>query len=239
MNLVLFERDEISRPLRADDPRALHLRSVLRRANDEPFDCGIVDGPRGRATITQQDDAGLHLAYEWGAEPPPLDPVWLLVGLPRPASARRILNEVAAFGVAGIIFFPTEKGEPSYASSSLWTRGEARGYLLAGVAQAFCTRVPECRLVENLTAAFTTVPDLAPTRVALDNYEAVAPLAQVATRATPALIAIGAERGWSAPERKTLREAGFVLAHLGRRVLRTETACIAGLAVLKARLGLL
>jgi len=52
-------------------------------------------------------------------------------------------------------------------------------------------------------------------------------------------VAIGPERGWSARERDLLRARGFELVHLGPRVLRTETACVAAVAVVKSRLGLL
>ena len=39
--------------------------------------------------------------------------------------------------------------------------------------------------------------------------------------------------------RAALRGSGFVLAHLGSRVLRTETAVVAAVALVKARLGLM
>jgi RsmE family RNA methyltransferase len=53
------------------------------------------------------------------------------------------------------------------------------------------------------------------------------------------VLAIGPERGWTDAERESLRNAGFELVHLGPRILRTETACIAGLVLLKSRLGLI
>lgn len=238
MNLILFESAETARALPGGDPRARHLRDVLRKKAGDTFDCGLVDGPRGKARIIRADAAGLELVFEWGAPPPPLDPVWLLIGLPRPQTARKILGEVAALGVAGFCFFPTEKGEASYASSRLWSTDEVRRLLREGVAQAFSTRLPVCKVVASLPEAIAPCAQC-PTRVALDNYEAAAPLTQTTLSGTPAALAIGPERGWSAPERDTLRAAGFVLAHLGPRVLRTETAAIAGLAILKARLGLL
>ena len=48
---------------------------------------------------------------------------------------------------------------------------------------------------------------------------------------------LGPERGWSARDRNALRSAGFTLVHLGPRVLRAETATVAAVAILKARLG--
>ncbi|HEY1848006.1 MAG TPA: RsmE family RNA methyltransferase, partial [Opitutaceae bacterium] len=47
-------------------------------------------------------------------------------------------------------------------------------------------------------------------------------------------LAFGPERGWSGAERDLLRARGFTLAHLGTRVLRTETAVVAALAIAKA-----
>jgi 16S rRNA (uracil1498-N3)-methyltransferase len=73
----------------------------------------------------------------------------------------------------------------------------------------------------------------------LDNYESTVSLAEAKfPKQMGAVIALGAERGWSGAERQLLRQNQFVLANLGQRVLRTETACIAAIALLKAKLGL-
>ena len=78
------------------------------------------------------------------------------------------------------------------------------------------------------------------TRLALDNYEAPAALGATELAAgAPIALAIGGERGWSAAERDLLRLHGFAFRHLGARVLRTETAAIAALAIVRARLGLM
>ena len=75
-------------------------------------------------------------------------------------------------------------------------------------------------------------------RYALDNYEASTHLSQYTPAgAKPVVLALGSERGWAADERTLLRQAGFAFAHLGSRVLRTETACIAAVTLLKAKLG--
>jgi 16S rRNA (uracil1498-N3)-methyltransferase len=76
------------------------------------------------------------------------------------------------------------------------------------------------------------------TRLALDNYESPDALSAAAATA-PVVLAFGPERGWSAGERAQLRTTGFGFVHLGPRVLRSETAVIATLAVVRAKLGLL
>ncbi len=54
-----------------------------------------------------------------------------------------------------------------------------------------------------------------------------------------AVVAIGPERGWSDRERKVFTDSGFEPVLLGGRVLRTETACSTGVAVLLSRMNLL
>jgi 16S rRNA (uracil1498-N3)-methyltransferase len=50
-------------------------------------------------------------------------------------------------------------------------------------------------------------------------------------------LAVGPEAGFSDVEEQLLQHAGFVPVHLGPRVLRTETAALAALAVLNALAG--
>lgn len=135
-------------------------------------------------------------------------------------------------------FVRTEKGEASYADSNLWKSGEWRECVINGAAQAFCTRLPEVTHGRSLAVAIASLPAAA-TRIVLDNYESPLPLGDCPLNgAKSAALALGAERGWSAPERKIFKDAGFAFAHLGPRVLRTETACIAAVTLLKSKLGL-
>ena len=51
------------------------------------------------------------------------------------------------------------------------------------------------------------------------------------------VVAIGPEGGWSPRDREVLHAAGFSGLRLGPRVLRTETAGLAAIAALQARMG--
>lgn len=237
VNLILFAADELLRPLPRRDPRARHVLDVLRRQVSDTFDVGLLNGPRGKATLVTLDDAALHLRFAWGAPPAPPAPIALVVGLPRPQTARDVLRDATTLGVSAMHFVRTEKSEHSYAQSSLWTDGEWRRHLVAGAEQAFDTRIPEVSHGRSLTEAIAAFPADA-IRLALDNYEAPAALADYAPAAPgPHVLALGGERGWSARDRAELRATGFRFLHLGRRVLRTETAVVAGLTLLRAKLG--
>jgi len=239
VNLILFEAPLPETLLRGDDPRARHVRDVLRRRPGDTFDCGAIDGPRGKATVVADTAEGLRLRFAWeSAPPPPLDPIVLLVGLPRPQTARKILREATALGLSRFRFFASGRGEPGYAASSLWRGDAVRRLLIEGAEQAFCTRLPEVALHASLSEALEAEATANATRVALDNYEAPRGLGALpAEPHTPVIVAVGSERGWTADERDSLRRARFELRHLGPRVLRTETACVAALAIIRERLG--
>lgn len=237
VNLILFDRTELERPLPRTDRRAAHLLGVLRRQLGDTFDAGVINGERGKGTLAAVSDESLTFSFAWETGGSPAEPITLLVGLPRPQTARDILRDATTLGVDALHFVRTEKGESSYAQSTLWSSGEWRRHVIAGAEQAFSTRVPEVTVGSTLADALAALaPD---TRLALDNYESATPLSQCRLSSDPhAVLALGGERGWSAAEREVLRAHRFQFHHLGPRVLRTETACTAALTLVRAKLGL-
>lgn len=237
MNLILFNRAEINLPLPIGDTRAVHILSVLRRQIGDTFDAGLLNGPKGKGILVGIKADCLELKYDWTDEPIAADPIKLVIGLPRPQTARKILQEATTMGVAELHFVRTNRSEPSYADSTLWRTDEWQKHVATGAAQAFCTRVPMVSSKSSLKETLSQLPQSG-TRIALDNYEAPIALSKChGLRDTSVVMAFGPERGWSAEERDWLRENGFVFAHLGSRVLRLETAIVAALALLKAQRG--
>lgn len=238
MNLVLFSPDEIARPLPRADRRAAHILKVLRRKPGDSFQVGLVNGPLGKATLVHDAPEALHLGFVWDTIAPPTPHSHtLIVGLPRPQTARDILRDATTLGATALWFVATERSEPSYAASRLWSTGEWKQHVLAGAEQAGSTFMPEVRSGDTLEAALAA---LAPESIclALDNYEASERLADVAVPPQRGVaIAIGPERGWTQRDREALRRRQFRFAHLGRRVLRTETAVVAALSLIRAKTG--
>lgn len=238
MNLVLFDPAEIGRPLPRTDRRARHVLDVLRRQAGEIFDAGLVNGPRGKATVVHIGTDAVELSYVWDDATASPDPITLIVGLTRPQTARDILRDATTLGVGVLHFVQAEKCDPNYAQSSLWSSGEWRRHVLAGAEQAFCTRIPEVHFGHSLTSTVAAL-STNDARVALDNYEATSPLGTLTVSADAGVvIAVGSERGWSAQDRQILRDHRFTLASLGSRVLRTETAVVAALALIRSAMDL-
>lgn len=233
VNLILLEQRENRVLWTRSDRRAEHLRKVLRPSPGDRIDVGCINGPRGVATIRDCSQAGdWTLDIEWGTLPELPPAVDLLFGLPRPQTARKLLNTATTLGARRLIFFTSEKGEASYRESKLWSTPEWRRHLIEGAEQAFSTWIPEVLHFRGLAEALENRADHPGLRLALDNYEAEALIDEAPRVPGPLLLAIGAERGWSRDERSLLREGKFNLLSLGTRVLRTETALAYALGAL-------
>ena len=230
---MLINAEEAQAGLPPDDARARHLRETIGLAVGGSFHVGIENGLRGIATITALSPR-LKFTVAWEKNPQPRLPLTVLVGLPRPQTAKKVLHDLASLGAARLVFFESEKGDPGYLTSSLWKDGEWREHVLKGTEQACSTLVPEVTRVASLAEAIGLV-DAAAWKLALDPYEATgAP--ELSSPAEAAVLAIGPERGFSDDERATLRQAGFAFAHLGDRILRVEAAALVGGALMLAHL---
>ena len=230
---MLITAPEAESGLSPEDSRARHLRETVSLSVGGTFHVGIENGLRGIATITALTPQ-LTFSVAWEKSPQTRLPLTVLVGLPRPQTAKKVLHDLASLGAARIIFFESAKGDPGYLTSSLWKDGEWREHVIKGTEQACSTLVPEVTRVGSLAEAVALI-DVAAWKLALDPYEATgAPELSVA--AASAVLAIGPERGFAETERATLRAAGFAFAHLGDRILRVEAAALVGGALMLAQL---
>ena len=236
MNIILFDQNEIDTPLRRDDHRVIHILDVLRRKIGDSTDVGLLNGPRGKAILKSVDQQHAVFDFEWGELPVDLLPIELIAGLSRPQTCRKILQEATSLSVRRIFFVNTDRGEPSYATSKLWTTDEWQRLIRSGVEQAFSTWIPEIQIGVSLDDALTATKTLE-ARICLDNYEATTGLLEAAENANSFALAIGSERGWTEGERNQFREHGFTLAQIGDRPLRTETAAIAAIGIVIAKMS--
>ena len=235
MNVVLFDSDRETQRMPLADARARHLLEVLRCRPGMQFRAGVVNGPSGLGTVVAVDRDGIQVRLSWNAAPVLAPDITLIVGLPRPPSARKILYQGAAIGCRAMHFVHTGLSDPNYARSRLWRDSEWRRHLLDGVQQSAATTLPEVTCGAALGGALERVAPDAMT-VALDPGIGVRRLGEVEIRA-PLVLAVGPERGWSDEDRARLARRHFVFCTLGTRILRVETACVAAMAIVQARLG--
>ena len=235
MNIILFEESEFKKPFSKYDPRMKHVLKILKCGVGDEFDMGIINGRVGKAHIKRKFDDKIELKYSLGNEIPEMFPVTLVVGHPRPRSLRRILREATCLGVSEICFVGTEKGEKSYRDTKVWKNDNFRQLLIDGAQQGFSTRIPNIKRYLSLDDYLEEIPKYT-TRICLDNYETDICLRDCASNRNDYILAIGSERGWSQKERQLFREHNFLIARLGERILRTDTACISALSILFSKL---
>lgn len=238
MNIILFPHLDAINTIAATDFRALHVRKVLKLSEGGQFLAGVVNGSKGLATILSFNKESLVFRFQSESAAQPLHPITLMVAQVRPICMRRILREAVSLGVASILLTGTDTGEKSYADAKLYTQGEYHSILLDGAMQSGETRVSEVHFASSVDEAIKTLSPEG-SRIVLDNTLQAASLACLSSLNLPVVLAIGGERGFSERERSLFLASGFQPASLGSRILRTETACVAGIALLLGTMGLL
>jgi RsmE family RNA methyltransferase len=235
VNLLLFDPGEVD----ADglvvlrDEHARHVRSVLRATTGQPLRIGIVDGPIGTGLIERLDDraATLRCAFSHVPPRPRLD---LLLALPRPKVLRRLWAQIAALGVGRIILSNAAGVERDYFDTHLLEARVYRPLLVEGLQQARDTRLPIVTIHRQFRKLVEDELDTASTadcRLVADP-QCDRPLSTaVPAAAARLMLAVGPERGWNEFELALLHAHGFASAGLGPRTLRSDTACLALLAV--------
>jgi RsmE family RNA methyltransferase len=240
MNIILFEPHEAGQPLPKRDDRTVHLLKTLHKKPGDSFDAGILGGKLGTGTIVSINaDGSLACSLDLSVDPPPRLPIRIAVGFPRPVQLRRLLRDMSNLGLLAVDLMGTDLGEKSYRDTRLLADGGARAALVEGAIQARDTGIPELAVypsledwLEQAAPAFSGALLVAP-----DNVRPARAMADLSVRRQPVVVAVGSERGWSDRERYLLEGAGFVRLSLGKRALRTETACVAAAIVAMEKIG--
>ncbi len=239
MNMILFDSLHEHSPgtflILRGDHRAEHIIKVLRLHPGDSFSMGMVNGPSGAAEIQSIEDGTVR--FTWRPEHPCIEPhrAVLLVGAVRPICMKRILREAVSLGVSEIWVTGTDLGEKSYLGATIWKDERYRSFLLDGAQQAAASYIPDVKLFPRVDEA---VRECGGSRLFLDIGEGSERIPDIEMSSLPVVLAVGSERGWSSRERSLFLRSGWKSARLGSRILRTETACSAGIAVLLSSMGL-
>src|SRR5690606_17305584 len=233
--LYLPERIVAGTDVALDAERSHYVARVLRARPGSAL--VVFDGHGGEydATVRAVSKHAVTLAVgSWRPDEreSPLE-VRLLQGVSRGERMDWVVQKATELGVARIMPVITEfsvvRLEPERAGRRLahWRK----------IAQGACeqcgrNRVPAIEPPASFAALVGEASDA--TRILL---EPGAPHTLAAIERGPVELLIGPEGGLSAGEREQALAAGFRPCSLGPRVLRTETAAVAALAVLQARLG--
>jgi 16S rRNA (uracil1498-N3)-methyltransferase len=213
---------------------ARHVRVLRLREGDDVL---LFDGQGGEVPARLMDLGGKRmtvlLADRVAVErESPLD-IWLLQALPAADKMDWIIQKAVELGATGILPWQAERSVLKLDAE----RAAKRLVHWQGVAIAACEQCGRNRLpVIEPAAKLADVLAQASGRrlLALSPISDAAP---VALEAEPAALVIGPEGGFSPAELVVLGQAGATSLTLGPRILRTETAGLAALSALNAKLG--
>jgi len=240
VNLLLLHSTEVNSEgyVRLDGARARHLVNVLKVAPEQAVRVGIIDGRQGTGRVVRCEGLEVDLICEFAGPVPAVPPIDVLLALPRPKVLQRLWAPLAALGVGQVILTNAERVERHYFDTHVLDAAVYEPLLIEGLQQARDTRVPRVSIHRRFRVLIEDdLEELAPdTRRLVADPGAATPLLEAlrATSSGRVLIAIGPEGGWNQFELELLGARGFRAASMGARTLRTDTACIAVLAIAHA-----
>ena len=242
MNLILLEPGEVDARggVVLSGTRARHLLTVLRAAPGDRVRIGLIDGPRGGATVQSADSASVTLRCVFEPDAPARPRVDLLLALPRPKVMRRLWAQIAALGAGRIILTNAERVERDYFDAHVLAPDCYRPLLVEGLQQARDTRLPLVSIHKRFKVLIEDeldgLCDPGGLRLVADPsaQEAVSAVVSNGMRNghdERTLLAVGPDGGWNTYEIGLLQSRGFLPVGMGERTLRTDTACVALLAL--------
>lgn len=222
--------------LQLDGERLRHLRTVLRLAPGDEFAVTDGTGAEYRARIERlgRDRGSARILTRTAPVRESSLKITLAQALSRADRFALALEKTVELGVSGIIPVRSGRTVPGAgAAPSRWLR-----VVESAAAQSGRTVLPDLQAPRPFAdvAGERGLYDL---RILLSENADEGLRGQLEGLPAPrtVLLAVGPEGGWSDQEVEMAREAGFVVARMGPRVLRTETAAIAALAILQHRWG--
>jgi RsmE family RNA methyltransferase len=244
VNLILLEREELrhDNTARLTGTRAAHLREVLRVVPGATIRVGVVNGNRGTATVETVGPDDIVVRCSLNEMPTPRPAVDLLLALPRPKVMRRLFAQCAALGVDRLMLTNASRVERHYFDTHILAPESYRPLLVEGLQQARDTHLPAVtvhRQFRVLVEDELGVPRAGTLRVVAQPGPGARVHDVVASSAASRiLLALGPEGGWNDFELKLLESYGFTAVSMGSRVLRSDTACVALLALTHDALSL-
>jgi 16S rRNA (uracil1498-N3)-methyltransferase len=241
MNWIIMTPEEIDKNGCAvlEGRRAKHVREILKATDGQILRVGIVNGQRGSARVVTCSD---HVELECTLDekgPKPL-PITLLLALPRPLVMKRLWPQLSALGLQRIILTNASKVERYYFDTHWLEEPTYQALMMEGLEQSGGTFMPEVRIYKQLKVLLADDVDKLcgeGSRVIADPAGDVTLLDTDVDAAKGITVAVGPEGGWTDYELDVFKEKGFEKASLGWRTLRTETACVALVAMLGAMLS--
>lgn len=207
--------------------QAHYLGHVLRRAAGDPV--LLFNGQDGewqaRITALRRDPAGFVAERQVRPQQPDPD-LWLAFAPLKRDATDLVVQKATELGAAALLPVLTARSNTTRVN-----RERLRAIAIEAAEQCERLTVPDIQAPQPLAGLLQHWPPNRRLFVAAERADAP----HLRPASGPAGLLVGPEGGFTAAELDALRRCAFVaLASLGPRILRAETACLAGLTLLQA-----
>jgi len=227
LNLVLlFENDFLpgSTTAKLTGRRFKHVKNVHKAEPGISLKVGIANGKTGEGHIISMDRDSLLIDVTVNNDPPPPLPLNLVIALPRPKVLNRVIGAAASMGVKNIWLINAYKVEKSYWQSPRLSPENLIEQSILGLEQAKDTVLPNIVLEKRFKPFVEdNLPEIIKGTMPIVADPSGSEPCPCDTK-TPVTLAIGPEGGFIPYEIEMLKLCNFLTVHLGRRILRVETA---------------
>lgn len=225
MNLILLQPEDFTGSDTAvlRDHRAEHIRTVLRSAPGDSLKVGLLGGNCGDGELLEISASHAIIKAHLKRPPPAKLPLTLLLALPRPKVARRVVRAATELGAREIILINSYRVEKSYWQSPLIDDAHLHAAMLEGLEQSGDTVLPSLSRA-RLFKPF--VEDQLPSLLAGKTGLLAHPHSSEnhPTTSDGVVMAVGPEGGFIPYEVDKLSQEGMSPFTLGERILKVETA---------------
>jgi 16S rRNA (uracil1498-N3)-methyltransferase len=222
-----------------DAQATVHVSRVLRL---KPDDAVIIFNGRGgeyHGRIVMQEKRSTQILLEQFVEREVESPlnITLVQGISRGERMDYTVQKAVELGVTRIVPVVTERTGVNLQGERKQRRREHwQAIVSSACEQSGRNRLPDVGEVESLPRYLSGCADSPAMRLVL-HHRTEQGLQQLSAPDNEVMLLIGPEGGLSAAEIELTQQAGFTPVRFGPRVMRTETAAVAALAVLQAQWG--
>jgi 16S rRNA (uracil1498-N3)-methyltransferase len=223
-----------------DAQATVHVTRVLRL---KPGDAVIVFNGRGgeyQGRIVSQEKRSACVFLEEFIKREVESPlnITLAQGISRGERMDYTVQKAVELGVSRIVPLLTERTGVNLQGNRKQRRREHwQAIISSACEQSGRNRLPELGGVELLPNFLARCAESGPAMRLVLHHRTQQTLAQLPMQNHEAVLLVGPEGGLSAAEIEMAQQAGFMPIRFGPRVMRTETAAVAALAVLQAQWG--
>jgi len=221
------------------DYRAEHIRNILKSAQGDTIEAGLINQSTGKAIIQSINENEIELEYRPDKKgiPNVAPEIEIICALPRPQTLKKVLFICGMTSVRKLHLIRANRVEKSYYHSPLLEEKNLRKNLLEGMSQGKSIRLPAVEIhhkfrqfIEDFLPLLEKSEKQTPLKILPEMQAEYFLDKNFQNPKQPVYIAIGPEGGWVPFETEHFMKAGFVQVCLGQAVLRVEHALAYSLA---------